>query len=194
MQLLAEGSSAMTSKLSEWRVVQDLAEFVSWRITRRVIRTLQGLSDGLQSGDDSGLKSAWEEICVQVQGEQSFHWDAYDQTVRQRVSAEVNQLKPHERDAVWLQTSAGLSWDSEDEGTREASPVDVDEIVEYLTSDFVYSAAGDWNNKRIRKYVTTTQGEAVKAPERPVPQSRKHKERKPLPPHAGGSNKEILFD
>ena len=61
----------MTSDLSEWRIVRRLAEQVCQRITRRVIRSLRELVDGLQSGDDSGLTNAWEEICVQVQGEQS---------------------------------------------------------------------------------------------------------------------------
>jgi hypothetical protein len=53
---------------------------------------LRELVDGLQSGVDSGLTNTWEEICVQVQGEQSVLWDAYDVTVRQIVSMEVTAL------------------------------------------------------------------------------------------------------
>ena len=143
----------MTSELSEWRIVRRLAEQVCQRIMRRVIRSLRKLVGGLQSGDDSGLTSTWEEICVQVQGEQSSLWDAYDVTVRQVVSMEVTGLPEHERDAVWLQTPVGEQWDAEDEDEREKSPVDEDSIIDYLTNEYVYSAAANWSNLRIRKYL-----------------------------------------
>jgi hypothetical protein len=150
---IREDSLKKTPKLDEWRIVRSLAEQVCQRVTRRAIRALQKLENGLQSGDDSGLTNAWEEICVQVQGLESDLWDAFDLTVRQVVLVEVNQLKPHERAAVWLQTPAGENWDSEDEDSREGSPVAEDDIVEYLTNEFVYSAADDWSNRRIRKYL-----------------------------------------
>jgi hypothetical protein len=107
----------------------------------------------LQSGDDSGLTNAWEEICVQVQGEQSALWDAYDVMVRQVVSIEVTALPGHERDAVWLQTPEGEQWDAEVEDEREKSPVAEDNIIDYLTNDHVYSAAANWSNPGIRKYL-----------------------------------------
>lgn len=28
-------------------------------------------------GEDSGFETTWDEICVQVQGEQTEYWDAY---------------------------------------------------------------------------------------------------------------------
>jgi hypothetical protein len=64
----------MTPELSEWRIVRRLAEQVCQRVARKVIRSLRELVDGLQSGDDSGLTNAWEEICGHVQGEQSVKW------------------------------------------------------------------------------------------------------------------------
>jgi hypothetical protein len=143
----------MTPELAEWRIVRRLAEQVCQRVTRRVIRYLQELVDGLQSGDDSGLTNAWEEICVQVQGEQSVLWDAYDVTVRQIVSMEVTRLPEYERDAVWLQTPEGEQWDAEEKDEREKSPVTGDNIIDYLTNDYVYSAAANWSNLRIRKYL-----------------------------------------
>ncbi len=39
------------------------------------------MRDCLLSGDDTDLVSVWEEICIQVQGQESFDWDAYDYTV-----------------------------------------------------------------------------------------------------------------
>ncbi len=143
----------MSSKLSESLIVSNFAERLCQQITRKVIVSLQTLKNGLLSGDDFGLTSAWEEICVQVQGEESSSWEAYDLTVRQTVSAEVTELVPHEREAIWLQTSAGADWDAEDEESREEYPVAEDEIIEYVTTQYVYSAAGDWGNRRIRKYL-----------------------------------------
>lgn len=143
----------MSSKLSESLIVSSLAEQVCQRITRKVISSLRALKNGLLSGDDSGLTNAWDEICVQVQGEESFSWEAYDLTVRQTVSAEVTELVPHEREAIWLQTPTGEDWDAENEVSRKEYPVAEDEIVEYVTTQYVYSAAGDWGNKRIRKYL-----------------------------------------
>ena len=32
------------------------------------------------SGDDSELKTTWDDICAQVQSGQSYSWDAYDET------------------------------------------------------------------------------------------------------------------
>jgi hypothetical protein len=148
-----EESLHMTPELSEWRIVWNLAKQVCQRVTRRVIRNLQKLDSGLQAGDDSGLTNAWEEICVQVQGQESVMWDAFDLTVRQSVSREVAELLPYEREAIWLQTPSGEGWDAEDEESRDEYPVVVDEIVDYLTNKYIYSAAGEWSNRHIRKYV-----------------------------------------
>jgi hypothetical protein len=148
-----EESLHMTSELSEWHIVRNLAKQVCQQVTRKIIRDLQELKNGLLSGDDSGLTNAWEEICVQVQGQESVSWNAFDLTVRQSVSGEVAKLLPHEREAIWLQTPSGEDWDAEDEKSRDEYPVVVDEIVDYLTNEYIYPAAGDWSNKRIRKYV-----------------------------------------
>jgi hypothetical protein len=55
----------MTQALSESRIVRNLAEQVCLRISRRVIKALQQLTNGPQSGDDSCLANAWDELCVQ---------------------------------------------------------------------------------------------------------------------------------
>jgi hypothetical protein len=105
------------------------------------------------SGDDSELKTTWDEICAQVQYEESFHWDAYDHTVRCIVRGHVAKLPKHERDAIWLQTNAGSDWDCEEPSDREADPVQDDDIVDWLTREYVYAEAGNWSNGRIRAYI-----------------------------------------
>jgi hypothetical protein len=47
------------------------------------------------------------QIGVQVQYDDSFHWDVYDEMVRRWTRAEVEDLEAFERQALWLQTPAG---------------------------------------------------------------------------------------
>lgn len=138
--------------LSESSIVRSLAEQVFSRVSQRVIKVLQHQKDSLLSGDDSSLTNRWEELCVQIQGEQSFHWDAYEELIAQLVAREIELLQPHEQEAIWLQTPAGESWDNKDEQSREECPVRADDIVEYLKGE-IYRTAGDWSNRRIRDYL-----------------------------------------
>ena len=142
----------MSERSSESAIVRVLARASGDRITRHVIASLQRMRD-LLSGDDSRLESTWDEICVQVQDDDSFHWDAYDETVRGLVRRAVDSLPSHEREALWLQTDQGSEWDCEDSQEREPYPVCTDDIVDYLTREYVYERAGSWSNSRIRAYI-----------------------------------------
>lgn len=142
----------MNDTLSASAIASAVAREAAQRITRKVIADLQRIKDSL-SGDDSGLKTAWDEICVQAQSDESVFWDDYDQTVRARVGAYVTKLPKHEREALWLETDAGYAWDLRDADDREAYPVNVDDIVDYLVQEHVYARASDWSNARIRTYI-----------------------------------------
>jgi hypothetical protein len=142
------------------RLVADAAGRESARICRRVIRTLQGMRDALHSGDDSGLRDAWDEFCVQVQSEESVFREAYEDTVRQVIAEEIRRLPPTVRETIWLQTDAGIDWTVEmsdtDEGRpvdRRALPVADEDVVDYLYREYVLAQAGDWSNPRIRAYL-----------------------------------------
>src|SRR5436309_3104975 len=143
----------MSRTLSESSVVRALADQVCKRLTRRLIATLQKLNNGLLSGQDSGLKNTWDEICAQVQFEESFSWDVYDEAVRAVAASDVEKLLPHEREAIWLQTTAADDWDCEDESRRHPYPVLNEEIVNYLVGEYIYSQAGNWSNHRLRSYL-----------------------------------------
>lgn len=58
----------------------------------------------------TGLKGVWDEICVQVQYEQSVYWDDYEDLARSSVAHHVAELAQHEREALWLQTDEGSDW------------------------------------------------------------------------------------
>jgi hypothetical protein len=142
----------MSNKLSESNIVRAVADQAAKRITRKAIATLQQMTDRM-SGDDSGLETAWDEICVQMQHEQSFYWDAYDDTVRAILAGHAAELSKHEREALWLQTDAGNDWDCKEPEDREAYPVCDDDIVNYLANEYVYGEAERWSNARIRAYL-----------------------------------------
>ncbi len=142
----------MSDHLSEPAIVSAVAHEASRRITRKVIADLQRMKIVL-SGDDSELKTTWDELCAQVQYEESFHWDVYDETVRATIGGLVDELPKHEREALWLQTDAGHDWDCEEPQDRERYPVCNDDIVDYLAHEYVYREAGRWSNKHIRAFI-----------------------------------------
>lgn len=142
----------MRELLNESAIVRALAGAVVERITRRVIRDLQRM-DVTLSGEDSGLKSPWDELCAQVQYMESFYWDAYEETVRAIVDGYVKDLPKYETEAIWLQTEEGFDWALKEPEDREPYPVFRGDIVEYVMREGVYLKAGQWSNARIRAYI-----------------------------------------
>ena len=142
----------MKDALSESAIVRAVAEEAGRRLTRAVIKALQEREETL-SGDDSGLATVWDEICVQVQYEQSFYWDAYDDTARSFIRSRVAELPKHERDALWLQTDSAAVWEVEEPKVMDLYQVCDDDIVEYLTRKYLYVEAGRWSNPRIRAFI-----------------------------------------
>jgi hypothetical protein len=140
-------------RLSEHSIVRQLADHVARRLSRRAVEELQGMTEVLGSGDDSGLESVWEEICAQVQHEQSVMWEAYIETLEGLLFGLIEELPTHEQEALWLVTDQGEEWDCEDEDQREANPVLHEDIVQYLINEHLLSEAGRWSNERISAYL-----------------------------------------
>jgi len=138
------------------RLVSRIADRECKRILRKVVRRLQRMTSEMQSGDDSCLKNVWDEVCVQVQGQESTVWDAYLDTIRQLISAYLDELDVELKRAIWLQTDAGIDWatNEDQEDTREHDiplPDDTEDITEHILAD-VLSSAADWTNARIERY------------------------------------------
>ena len=85
-------------------IVCKLAASISQRLSTQVIRSLQRMNARLLSGDDSGLTSTWDEICVQVQYQKTLAWDTYLATIESLAHSFVEGLKQYELEAVWLIT------------------------------------------------------------------------------------------
>lgn len=134
-------------------LIRQIAERACARISGSTIRALQKLTDCRLSGDDTILKNIWDEVCVQMQSEESFAWDAYLETIKAHITYEVERLPRPEKEAIWLQTSQADDWDAEQEETPTSVPICHDDITEYILNDYVLRKASDYQNKRIEKYL-----------------------------------------
>ena len=142
----------MSDKLSELAIVNAISHEAAQRLTRKVIADLQSMRDTL-SGDDSGLKTTWDEICVQVQDQELIFWDVHDEIVRNMIGGHVAELAKYEREAIWMQTDAGIDWVCEEPEDRAAYPIVDADIIDYLIHKYVYSEAADWSDARIDAYL-----------------------------------------
>ena len=144
------------------KIINEVAKLACDRITRKVILNLQTLT----STGYPDLNNSWDEICVQVQMEQFITWDLYDDAVRGLVHGFIAKLKDYEQVAIWLQADAASDWQRElmeNAGSEDVSmltddkeehvPLDIDDIVYYVTHEYVYMQAGTWSNSRIRDFL-----------------------------------------
>jgi hypothetical protein len=136
------------------KILSDLARRACDKLSRSVVRTLTMMTDGMQSGDDTPLKNMWDEICVQVQGEQSGMWDDYEDTISSLILSKVAGLDSATQQAIWLQTDEGTDWsvDNEDQDGQEI-PIVCEDIAKYILDGFVLSVAANWTNRRIERYL-----------------------------------------
>ena len=151
----------MSKGLSESAIVREVAKRTARRITRKVIAALQLITVKL-SDDDTDLETAWDEICLQVQRKKSDYWDAYDETVRGMVDDQIAGVPEHEQDAMWLKTDAGIVWSCKEPDYRDEFPVCGDDIVEWLTAEYVYAEAESWSNARVRAYIERSSARGCK--------------------------------
>lgn len=136
------------------KIVKYVAEEACKRISKKVIRSFQKMTEGMQSGDDSPLKNIWDEICVQVQYEEFFMWDIYLDTIRQFIKFEVEYVDKQIKQAIWLQTDEGFNWGHDNE--EDTVPIYEDDIVEYILNDYVLQSAANWSNKRIENFIESS--------------------------------------
>jgi hypothetical protein len=74
--------------------------------------------NAMQSGADSPLLDIWEEICSQVQVQESIFWEKYLVVIESIVETEVNKLDPILLRIMWLETDGYIEWD-DDKGDFE---------------------------------------------------------------------------
>jgi hypothetical protein len=141
----------MKRSLSESDIVAALADAAAKRICRKTIRSLQAMKATLSG--DSELGTVWDEICVQIQGEQSYAWEVYVDTTRGEILGFLQGIPEYEKSAIWLQSNPGIDWVCSEADERDASPVIDDDIVDHVLTEYVYEEAGRWSNACIAAYL-----------------------------------------
>lgn len=135
------------------QIISAIAERECLRVSQKVVFTLQRLTSGGASGDDSPLKNLWDEVCVQVQFQDSVMWDAYVDVMERVIDGEIQKSDAATQQAIWLQTSNGFDWAYDQEGDVESVPCDRQDIINHILNEYVLSQAADYSNRRIRKYL-----------------------------------------
>jgi len=149
---------------AEWaltRLVEEFADAARARISRKVILGLRRIP-GMQREAGWKRATAWDEICVQVQTEESFYWElAYISTIEQLIGTEIQSVSKCEMCAMWLQTQEGSDWltdlDFPDEEVTDQTdytsvPYDNESVVALILRN-VLNEAANYENARIRSYV-----------------------------------------
>lgn len=101
------------------------------------------------AGSDSGLKTLWDEWCVQIQAEQSPFWTDYRTIVDQAIEFALRNATSHELEAMWLQTDAGRAWVAEG-GGHPPVPVHLQELAEWIYEDVERLALNDESRAVVR--------------------------------------------
>lgn len=134
----------------EERLVAIWAEEIAQRVTGETIARLQRMRD-LMSGDDSGLENTWEELCVQVQGEESIFWSSYERVLDACIEQVIEERSRHEQVALWLVNEESFEW-REEHGAEDLGVDSIPIYLEAMTADIrsqVLQVAADFENERI---------------------------------------------
>ena len=145
-----------------YRLVIDHARALGQSIAEQVRADLEEMDETLLSGADSRLISVWQEICVQVQGEESFEWDTYQELVTGMISVRVTDLSKAEQEMLWLATDAGWDWlydvvHADDEPAPEQPGLDTEELAEWIWTEFLRPLAESERDPNVVAYL---EGEA----------------------------------
>lgn len=139
----------------EQHLVAAWASQLSDKLIKDAIQSLEAMDSQEMLSGDSGLKNVWEEICVQVQDEQSFFWETYVETIESLLAGYVEMLDANARLALWTLTESGLDYIDDHQTEDKAGldiPVDTDEIVAMLR-DGLLSAAANHESRSISRFL-----------------------------------------
>lgn len=128
------------------KIIDELAEHYLDILIRQVVKAIQKVpKSAMTSGQDSGLKNAWDEICVQVQDERFDSWDLLDDMVGLVSEDKYDQL-PYPVKAV-------LSYSACIRLGEEPVSEDFPEMSLAIIKEEVYRYAGKYKNKQIQNYL-----------------------------------------
>lgn len=114
-----------------------------------IIEEIRNLpKSSMQSGEDSPLEDVWDEFAAQVQGEEGFSIDLYEELVENACSKLAEELTRSNLLTLWQESDAGSSWTDED------PEPDSDELRAYVMEELyrrVLGAASDYDLPEIEE-------------------------------------------
>ncbi len=114
------------------------------KLAGRVMWQCQRMPDSL-SGNDTDLRTVWDHVCVQMQGQHSIFWDAYENVLRQLIEAQLYKLSENLRKLIWFESNAGTSREDDAEYNEQ-------DVIDHILDRYVLSKAVDYTNHRIERY------------------------------------------
>ncbi len=139
----------------EQHLAATWASQLSETLIKDAIQSLEEMDSQEMLSGDSGLKNVWEEVCVQVQDEQSFFWETYVETMEGLLAGFVELLDASAQLALWTLTESGRDYIDDHQADDEAAldiPVDAVEIVAMLM-DSLLSAAANHESASISRFL-----------------------------------------
>lgn len=150
------------------RILKDIADAECERICKNVILKLRRRKDRLtfrengycfMSREETGLKTIWDEICVQTnEAKFSAYWSYFETVVNGYIEAELGKASESVRKAIWLQTDEAFRKEVNYECGEEEVEIYHDELVKYIADEYVYRKAWSWRNTRIDNYLLNDLG------------------------------------
>jgi hypothetical protein len=136
-------------------IITGISKILCKDIEDKVINNLKSMKDEMQSGEESGLQNLWEELCVQVQDEQSVMWELYVDIIYAFIEKEVEKLPHVYKKAIWLQTSEGKEWafDYEEDDEQEELCYNEENINDHILNANILCRAANYSNERIDKFL-----------------------------------------
>ena len=131
----------------EHKVLSNLIDYYVNIMVNRVIYDIRRTpKEAMLSGDDSELKSVWEEICAQLQDEQFFGWDMVDDMVSLICATRFEEL-PRPIQYALTYEACSLYGDE-----IEAECIFTERVSDMI-KEKVYEYAINYENKHIRSYL-----------------------------------------
>ena len=138
-------------------IARNLSDDLCKKITSKTVRWMQGFPTTLDMGY---LKNLWDDVCYQVQKEESFYWSHYDDMVTSNIVSLLEELEEYKLTAIWLQTNDTDYQLSELESDGLLTDIRyktlntscfIDDIAKYITGEYIYQQAESWRNDRLRQ-------------------------------------------
>ncbi|MCQ4288285.1 hypothetical protein NA647_12695 [Pseudomonas stutzeri] len=136
----------------EQHIVRAWASRLAASTVKEVIEKLESMAAELSG--DSGLANVWEEICAQIQGEESSDWAAYEDVIESLLHACLEGMDRDAQLALWAVTDAGWDYIYDHHADSDGSasvPLNTGDIVSMLASD-VFSAAADYESPTLYRF------------------------------------------